>query len=118
MSDIANVGDVFALNLAEMFIEGFDESLKGTPEYAEMKMTYGIIEWIGDGDYPGMGNYDGYDWKVAPFERITTDHGWLELRVAEVDHDEEWVKSDVVGYYGMPQVQLTFDEFHYYAVFE
>ena len=112
------VGDIFEIDLKQMFWDGFDEGLRGTPEFGEVPFEYGTVSWVGDGDVPGTGEYDAYDWKVAPFERIALESWWLELRVVEVDDEEGWVDSELVGWYGMPHVKLSFDEFDEYAQFE
>ena len=113
-----HIGEEFSLDLARIFEEGFSEELKGTPEFGEMDFSYGTICWIGDGEYPGDGTYNGYDWKIAPFERITTDDGILHLVAVDADDDEGWIEGEVIGTYGLPYVRLSEDEFEWYAEIE
>lgn len=111
-----NVGDVFELNLAEIFLEQFHEDLKGTPEYGYAPLTYGKVTWVSDSDedLPGCGQ-DFYDWEAEPFKRIPSETGWLELKVVEINDDEQWVEGSLIGWYGLPNVRLSFDEFNWYA---
>ena len=111
------VGDVFDLNLIAIFEEGFHEDLKGTPDFGEMPLTYGKVVWSGDGDVPGTGEFDYYDWVSFEGGRVSSDTGWLELHIVSIDYLEESVASELVGYYGTPKVKLTFDEFDRYAQF-
>lgn len=109
-------GEKFGINLAEIFLDGFHEGYKGTYDYDRVPLTYGTVTWVSDGaeDIPGVGT-DYYDWEFAPFNRFPSETGWLELKIVEINEDEQWVDSEIEGYIGFPAVRLTFDEFNIYA---
>ena len=113
-----NIGDIFHLNLAPIFCDGFHEDLIGTPEYDRVPTKYGCVLFATESplDVPGAGDVEYYDWEdTETGTKLALDENVLELRVSNIDEDEDLIEGEVVGWYGFPTVKLSFLEFEEYA---